>query len=98
MHCLRSIRIASRRKTVPSIDPHFAEFPFGVGHPRIRRFGVFALKSIPRGRKVIEYTGERLNPKQAKARQRDGGTKRAALIRLNRYCSTRSLDVSVFSV
>jgi uncharacterized protein len=77
--------MATRRKIAPSIDPHFAGFPLRVGRSRIHRFGVFAVKTIPRGRKVIEYTGERLNREQAKARQRDTGTKIVALIRLNRH-------------
>ena len=77
--------MSSRRETAPSIDPRYAEFPIRVGRSRIHRFGVFAVKTIPRGRKVIEYTGERLTRKQAKARQRDVGTKLVALFRLNQY-------------
>ena len=79
------IRMSSRHKTVPSIDAHYAGFPLRVGRSKIHRFGVFALKSIPPGRKVIEYTGERLTRKQAKATQCDSGTNLVALIRLNRH-------------
>jgi SET domain-containing protein len=81
--------MAARFKTVPSIDPRYAKYPLRVRDSRIHRFGVFAVKTIPRGRKVIEYTGERLNLRQARARQRKnwrpGGTKIDALFRLNRY-------------
>ena len=35
---------------------------------KIHRYGVYAAEAIPAGRKVIEYTGERLNRRQAKAR------------------------------
>ena len=83
------IHMAARRKSVPSIDPRHARFPLRVGCSRIHRFGVFAVKTIPRGRKVIEYTGERLNLWQARARQRQawrpGGTKIDALFRLSRH-------------
>jgi SET domain-containing protein len=78
-----------RRKIAPSIDPGYAKYPLRVGRSRIHGFGVFAVETIPSGRKVIEYTGERLNLRQARARQRKnwrrGGTKIDALFRLNRY-------------
>jgi SET domain-containing protein len=81
--------VATRRKIVPSIDTRYARFPLRVGRSRIHGFGVFAVRTIPRGRKVIEYTGERLNLRQARVRQRKnwrpGGTKIDALFRLNRY-------------
>jgi uncharacterized protein len=44
-------------KTMPSIDPRYACFRLRVGPSRIDRFGVYACEAIPRGRKVIEYTG-----------------------------------------
>ncbi|MGA8224623.1 MAG: SET domain-containing protein-lysine N-methyltransferase [Candidatus Acidiferrales bacterium] len=79
--------MTGRRKTVPAIDPRYARFPLRVGRSQIHRFGVFAVDVIPRGRKVIEYTGERLSLEQAAARQRKnwsrGGTKIDALFRLN---------------
>jgi SET domain-containing protein len=85
------MHIAVRRKIAPSIDPRYARFPLRVGRSRIHGFGVFAVETIPRGRKVIEYTGERLNLRQARARHRKvwgrGGTKIIALFGLNRYWS-----------
>jgi uncharacterized protein len=83
------IHMAGRHKTVHSIDYRYARFPLRVGRSRIHRFGVFAVKTIPPGRKVIEYTGERLNMQQARVRQRGNwsrsGTKIDAIFRLNRY-------------
>jgi uncharacterized protein len=81
--------MAARRKITPSIDPRYAKYPLRVGRSRIHGFGVFAVETIPRGRKVIEYTGERLNLRQARARERKvwgpGGTKIDALFRQNRH-------------
>ncbi len=83
------VDMAARRKIAPSIDPRYVEYPLRLGRSRIHGFGVFAVETIPRGRKVIEYTGERLNLRQARARQRKvwrrGGTRIDALFRLNRH-------------
>jgi SET domain-containing protein len=83
--------MAVGRNVVPSVDPRFARFPLRVGRSRIHCFGVFAAKTIPGGRKVIEYTGERLSQRQARHRQRRarrrGGPKIDKLFRLNRYWS-----------
>jgi SET domain-containing protein len=35
---------------------------------RIHRWGVYALETIPKGRKVIEYTGEKISRKETKRR------------------------------
>lgn len=56
----------------PRIDSRFACFRLHVAPSKIHRFGVYAEETIPANRKVIEYTGERLNRKQAK--DRDQGT------------------------
>jgi hypothetical protein len=83
------MHMTTRRKTIPSIDPHYAKFPLRVGRSQIHRFGVYTVETIPRGRKVIEYTGERLNFRQARARQKKawsrGGTKIDALFGLNSF-------------
>ena len=54
----------------PRIDPEFALFKMEIKRSKIHRYGVYAGESIPAKRKVIEYTGERLNRKQAKDRDR----------------------------
>jgi len=56
----------------PRIDPSYACFKISIRRSKIHRYGVYADERIPANRKVIEYTGERLNRKQAK--QRDRGT------------------------
>jgi SET domain-containing protein len=46
------------------IDRRFARFRMQVGRSAMHRYGVFALEDIPRGRRVIEYTGKRLTIEQ----------------------------------
>jgi len=52
----------------PHIDPHFVCYQLEIRKSIIHRYGVYAKQRIPANRKVIEYTGERLNRHQAKAR------------------------------
>jgi uncharacterized protein len=47
--------------TTPAIDNRFACFRLRVAPSRIHRWGVYADESIPAGRKVIEYTGEKID-------------------------------------
>jgi uncharacterized protein len=56
---------------VPNLDPRFACFRLAIRSSRIHRYGVYALEKIPGRRKVIEYTGERINRREAK--RRDAG-------------------------
>ena len=52
----------------PCIDARYACFKLSIRRSPIHRYGVFAAETIPSNRKVIEYTGERLNRRQAKTR------------------------------
>src|SRR6202041_2356288 len=52
----------------PKINEKFACFKLLIRRSKIHRYGVFAGQRIPARRKVIEYTGQRLNRKQAKFR------------------------------
>jgi uncharacterized protein len=52
------------------VDPRFTPFKLAIRKSRIHGYGVYAEEQIPAHRKVIEYTGERLNRKQAKQRDR----------------------------
>jgi len=52
----------------PKINDQYASFKLEIRRSRIHRYGVFAAQRIPKNRKVIEYTGQRLNRKQAKIR------------------------------
>jgi len=53
---------------VPKIDPRYACFKLAIRRSKIHRYGIYALENIPKNRKVIEYTGERVNRKEAKKR------------------------------
>jgi len=66
----------------PSIDPRFSMYSLRIGRSAIHKIGVFAAEEIPRGKRVIEYTGERLTIPQAVARF--GGRRPIYLLRLNR--------------
>ena len=52
----------------PKILEEYTNFQLKIRPSKIHRYGVFAMQRIPANRKVIEYTGVRLNRKQAKAR------------------------------
>lgn len=72
----------------PRIDLALAAFPLRIARSRIQGYGVFAAGFIPRGRKVIEYTGERIRWPEAYARLkkllRPRVPKRLYMFRLNR--------------
>jgi uncharacterized protein len=78
----------SKLQKPPQIDPRFSKYPLRVYRSRIHRVGVFAVEAIPRGKKVIEYTGERITMAQATARFKriwvPGGKRAIYLLRLNR--------------
>ncbi|MBV9761792.1 MAG: SET domain-containing protein-lysine N-methyltransferase [Acidobacteriaceae bacterium] len=52
----------------PHIDPAYACYGLRLGRSKIHRWGVYAAEAIPAGRKVIEYTGERINRRETKRR------------------------------
>jgi uncharacterized protein len=51
------------------IDPKYCSFRLRFGHSRIHRWGIYAREDIPANRKVIEYTGEKLDPRQRARRE-----------------------------
>ncbi len=52
----------------PRIDPERACFGLRLARSKIHRWGVYAAERIPAGRKVIEYTGERISRRETKRR------------------------------
>ena len=58
----------SRVIECPSIDPRHACFRLEIRESKIHQRGVYACEPIPPRRKVIEYTGERINRREAKRR------------------------------
>jgi SET domain-containing protein len=59
-----------RNASQPRIDPRSAFVPLRIGRSGIHAIGVFAEADIPRGAKIIEYTGERLTAAEAADRYR----------------------------
>ncbi|HTS66184.1 MAG TPA: SET domain-containing protein-lysine N-methyltransferase [Candidatus Acidoferrales bacterium] len=60
--------------TCPAIDGRHACFRLSVRASRIHRWGVYAEELIPPNRKVIEYTGERINRRETSRRGQDEHT------------------------
>lgn len=52
----------------PRIDPKATRFKLRLAYSPIHRWGVYAEEGIPKGRKVIEYTGEKISRKETKRR------------------------------
>ena len=52
----------------PRIDPRHTCFGLKLGPSKIHRWGIYAAEPIPAGRKVIEYTGERISRRETKRR------------------------------
>jgi SET domain-containing protein len=59
---------ARSARKAPSVDPRYACFKLEIRRSKIHRWGVYALEDIPVRRKVMEYTGERINRKETKRR------------------------------
>lgn len=58
----------TKSKVGPKIDPERSAFRLRVSESKIHRWGVYAVEDIPAGRKVIEYTGEKIGLREAKRR------------------------------
>jgi SET domain-containing protein len=52
----------------PSVNPKCACFRLSVRPSEIHRWGVYAEEFIPKGRKIMEYTGERCNRRETAKR------------------------------
>jgi SET domain-containing protein len=61
-----------RAKTAPAETPEIsqrhARYRLSIRPSEIHRWGVFAEEFIPKGRKIIEYTGERISRRETKRR------------------------------
>ena len=58
----------ARQAPAPSINPQYACFRLSVRPSEIHRWGVYAEEFIPKGRKIVEYTGERCNRRETAKR------------------------------
>lgn len=67
----------------PRIDANYACFGMKLGRSKIHRWGVYATEYIPAGKKVIEYTGEKISRRETK--QRGNESKFTYLFTLDAY-------------
>ncbi|MFL6373472.1 MAG: SET domain-containing protein [Pyrinomonadaceae bacterium] len=84
------VRQGSIRRAVPRIDGSKAWFRLEVRRSKIHRWGVFALEPIPALRRVIEYTGEKIDQEEHERRS-DG----ASLLYFFTLSKNRVIDPSV---
>jgi SET domain-containing protein len=62
-----------RRDPVPTLNPKYTFFRLEIRPSKIHRWGLYALEDIPRRRKVLEYTGERISRKETRRRSEEQG-------------------------
>jgi len=67
----------------PSINQRYAAFKLRVDASKIHRWGIFAEEFIPKGRKVVEYTGEKISRRETKRRAEERA--QIYLFTLNNY-------------
>jgi uncharacterized protein len=76
------------KRLVPHINSTLAHFKLRIRSSHIERYGVFTEEKIPRGKKVIQYTGERIGKHEAMRRVvrrfLAGKQERIYTLRLNR--------------
>src|SRR6185437_15084129 len=72
-HASLQLRTMPRRKPepTPEIVEKYASFKLEVRPSKIHRWGVYAVENIPAHRKVVEYTGERINRKETRRRSEE---------------------------
>jgi tetratricopeptide (TPR) repeat protein len=70
--CLDRDREEMGASEPPAIRTEFTCFRLAARPSKIHRWGVYAEESIPRGRKVIEYTGERISNREIVRRTSTG--------------------------
>ena len=79
-----SARWAKRNEAPASeIDRTAASFRLRLAYSPIHRWGIYAEELIPKGRKVIEYTGEKISRRETKRRYEE--RRENYLFTLNKY-------------
>src|SRR5690242_16491606 len=82
LQCEKPIFMATPLIASPVIDPRYTPFRLLIRKSKIHHRGVYADEPIPPGRKVIEYTGERISRRETKRR---GDTSVTYLFTLDNY-------------
>src|SRR5262245_16080242 len=62
---VREVVLPGGPGAVPKLDPRVCCFRLGFGPSPIHRWGVFAAEPIPARRRVIEYTGQKIDDREA---------------------------------
>ncbi|MDX2267621.1 MAG: SET domain-containing protein-lysine N-methyltransferase [Bryobacter sp.] len=65
---MRAKKITKQAIEAPVVNKEFCAFALEVRPSPIHRWGVFALEDIPKNRKVMEYTGEKVSRREGKRR------------------------------
>src|SRR5581483_124541 len=65
---VKCVGMATALVKSPSIDPRFTCYRMVIRESAIHGRGVYALERIPKGRKVVEYTGEKISRRETKRR------------------------------
>ncbi|HKE93617.1 MAG TPA: SET domain-containing protein-lysine N-methyltransferase [Povalibacter sp.] len=65
---VREVVLPGGPGTVPRLDPGCCNFRLRYAASPIHRWGIFASETIPARRRVIRYTGERINVREARRR------------------------------
>jgi SET domain-containing protein len=65
---VREVVLPGGPSAVPKLDARFTHFRLRYGPSPIHRWGVFAAEAIPSRRRVIRYTGQRINVREARRR------------------------------
>lgn len=78
----------SLRRVVPRVNPKFSCFQLHIRGSQVDRFGVFAGEIIPAGKRVIQYTGQRIRDREVMRRAMKrffaGKAERTYSVHLNR--------------
>ncbi len=68
---IKAIAADFQTESKPTIDPKYTRFRLRLAPSKIHRWGVYASEPIPANRKVMEYTGERINRRETRRRSEE---------------------------
>lgn len=66
---VREVLVPGGPDAVPRLEPDVCRFRLTYDRSRIHRWGIFAAEPIPKRRRVIEYTGQRIGSAEAYRRR-----------------------------
>ena len=66
---VREVVLPGSSEVLPKIDSRFCRFNLEYKDSPIHRWGIFAAENIPARRRVIEYTGQKINASEVRRRR-----------------------------